>query len=212
MVLEKVWKIITSILDMLQSWLNCQFLGLDVNISNILQPQNTPWATTGLIGGGGPQLSIFSLPSFSYASNQHYGHSIRLQSCIIIAMYWASDTICCVVSSFDFDNLWGWIRSLDPHRGIATGPKGPLDPLVVRSEGFACCARFASQKFRKFQHGISEKQNKTKMLTKALSLTMQVVNFSIWLRHLVCRCWAEKTSCAFGPWIWIQSETSDESL
>ncbi len=41
---------------MLQSWLNCHFLGLYVNILNILQPQNTPWATKGLIGGGGPHI------------------------------------------------------------------------------------------------------------------------------------------------------------
>ncbi len=58
MVLDKLWKIITSLLDMLQSWLNWHFLGLDVNISNILQPQNTPWATKGLIGGGGPHIYI----------------------------------------------------------------------------------------------------------------------------------------------------------
>ncbi len=56
-VLDKLWKfIITSLLDMLQSWLNCHFLGLDVSISNSLQPQNTPWATKGLIGGGGPHI------------------------------------------------------------------------------------------------------------------------------------------------------------
>ncbi len=35
------------------------FLGLDVNISNILQPQNTPWATTGPIGGGGPHIGLY---------------------------------------------------------------------------------------------------------------------------------------------------------
>ncbi len=57
MVLDKLWKIITCLLDMLQSWLNCHLLGLDVSISNILQPQNTPWATKGLIGGGGPHIS-----------------------------------------------------------------------------------------------------------------------------------------------------------
>ena len=86
MVLDKLWKLLTSLLDMLQSWLTCHFLSLDVTFSNILQPQNTPWPTKGLIHGGGPQMEehyclFFYIFYISHSSTQF---SIMLKTSTLI--------------------------------------------------------------------------------------------------------------------------------